>query len=59
MTIGELIERLKPLNPNVEVRLAELIQWEGPDGEPVLHYPQISDITYDETVCDKPVFLIM
>lgn len=59
MTVGELINCLKPMNPDLEIRLVEMIEECGEDGEPVFCYPMISDIEYSETACEKPVFLLL
>lgn len=59
MTVGELIKYLKPMNPELEIRLVELAEECGEDGEPVFYYPDISDIVYDEEACEKPVLLFM
>ena len=59
MTVGELIKYLKPMNPELEIRLVELAEECGEDGEPEFYYPYLTDIVYDEKTCEKPVLLFM
>lgn len=58
MKVKELIELLEPLNPELEVRLVEMLEEPKGDEDPVFHYPNISNVEYDKHVTDEPVILI-
>lgn len=54
MTVGELLKILKPMRPELEVRLAELMDEQT--GE--LRYPHLTEVEYDEKVAEVPVVVL-
>ena len=58
MTVKELMEKLEPLNPALDVRLVEVISEGSDDEEPEVYYPNITYVEYDKTALDHPAVLI-